>query len=152
MELPVRKHLPHTPPPLVMKYAAESPFFITVCTDRLKNQTSLTDRNNAVAAIAAFENMRCRGLFSPYSILIMPDHVHFIAVFSGEASMGKVVREWKRWIARETGVVWQNGYFDYRIRNDKDLDDKMEYIALNPVRKGLCGQAEDWPFRMTWLR
>ena len=80
----------------------------------------------------------------------MPDHLHLVASFAEDVVMSQLIRGWKRWTAKETGIVWQDGFFDHRLRNDAEVAEKMDYVANNPVRKGLCETAEDWPFRMTW--
>ena len=28
---------------------------------------------------------------------------------------------------------------------DRSVEDRVEYVRMNPVRKGLCGDAEEWP-------
>jgi len=45
-------------------------------------------------------------------------------------------------------VIWQEGYFDHRLRVDErgtQLSAKMDYIRQNPVAAGLCAKSEDWP-------
>ena len=32
--------------------------------------------------------------------------------------------------------LWQTGIFDHVVRNDFDLKDTLNYIAMNPVREG----------------
>jgi putative transposase len=41
-------------------------------------------------------------------------------------------------------VNWQRDFFDHRLRNDQELQEKTSYILMNPVRRGLCVRAEDW--------
>jgi len=46
-------------------------------------------------------------------------------------------------------VMWQEGYFDHRLRADErgtQVSAKMNYIRQNPVAAGLCARAEDWPW------
>ena len=62
--------------------------------------------------------------------------------------MSAPMKAWKRYLARETGIEWQDGFFDHRIRNEDELREKAAYIRLNPVRAGLCNKPEDWPY--TW--
>jgi REP-associated tyrosine transposase len=38
-------------------------------------------------------------------------------------------------------VNWQRVFFDHR-----ELEEKTSYVLMNPVRKGLCEAAEDWPW------
>lgn len=78
--------------------------------------------------------------------LLMPDHTHALLSFPPDRVMSEVIRSWKAYHARISGVEWQDGYFDHRIRNAKELDSKWAYIRQNPVVKELCEKAEDWPW------
>ncbi len=60
--------------------------------------------------------------------------------------MEKVLRDWKRYIAKQTGVVWQDGFFDHRLRGNESYEEKAHYIRLNPVRAGLIASPEAWEF------
>ena len=42
--------------------------------------------------------------------------------------------------------LWQPGFFDHVIRNEKDLQENLNYIALNPVRAGYVSQPYFYPF------
>jgi putative transposase len=75
----------------------------------------------------------------------MPDHVHALLAFPGTPGMSVVIRNWKRGAARLQGVLWQDNYFDHRIRSKAEAQEKGLYIRRNPVVKGLCGKVEDWP-------
>ena len=35
-------------------------------------------------------------------------------------------------------------FFDHRLRDHHELEEKTSYILMNPVRKALCERAEDW--------
>ena len=106
--------------------------------------------NNAVRLLLSLEFYRAKGIMFPRFALIMPDHMHMLAAFPDFADMAQTIQNWKRWTAKEIGIVWQDGFFDYRPRNDAEIAEKMDYIAKNPVRKGLCETTEEWPFRMAW--
>jgi REP element-mobilizing transposase RayT len=45
-----------------------------------------------------------------------------------------------------TKHLWQPGFFDHVIRNEKDLQQNLAYIALNPVRAGYVTQPYFYPF------
>ena len=179
IDLPVRKHLAHVPPVRVSQYAIGAPYFITICADRMhyglvgrvvpnapnpapiggglrisrptmKISGPLTAANNAVKLLLALDFYRAKGIIFPRLAVVMPDHIHFIASFSESADMTKSIRNWKRWTAKDTGIVWQDEFFDHRLRNKAEITEKMQYVAMNPVRKGLCESPDDWPFRMTW--
>ena len=52
--------------------------------------------------------------------------------------------DWKKYLAREHSISWQRDFFDHRLRDHHEEAEKMNYILMNPVRKGLCERAEDW--------
>ena len=88
--------------------------------------------------------------------VVMPDHVHLIfwprrngsglsysipAIMKSikGASAHKVNRLLKR-----KGRLWQTEFFDHVIRKDENLQEKINYIRLNPVRRGLVDRPEDY--------
>src|SRR6266571_616809 len=77
-------------------------------------------------------------------MVLMPDHLHGIIAFPREPGMKTTVNDWKKYLARNHGVEWQRDFFDHRLRNHHELDEKTSYALMNPVRKGLCERAEDW--------
>jgi putative transposase len=44
----------------------------------------------------------------------------------------------------EAGELWQGRFFDRALRTVKEYMETVEYIHLNPVRRGLVKTAEDW--------
>ena len=74
----------------------------------------------------------------------MPDHLHAILAFPRDPGMETTMKNWKRFVATKFGVNWQRDFFDHRLRNDQELQEKISYILMNPVRKGLCERVEDW--------
>ena len=47
------------------------------------------------------------------------------------------------------GPVWQDESFDHILRREEKLEQKVEYIRQNPVRKGLVTAPEEYPY--TWV-
>jgi hypothetical protein len=39
------------------------------------------------------------------------------------------------------GEIWQAGFHDHRVRDASDFRNQLEYIALNPIRRGLQSYA-----------
>jgi REP element-mobilizing transposase RayT len=37
-------------------------------------------------------------------------------------------------------------FFDHIVRNQQDFEETLEYIRMNPVRRGLVKNPEDWPY------
>ena len=43
-------------------------------------------------------------------------------------------------------TLWQPGFFDHVVRNDRDLQDNLDYIAMNPVRSGYVTHPQFYPY------
>ena len=140
MDLPVRKKLPHTIPQWV---AEGSWFFITInCVPRRKNQLCRANVGDGVLAAMKYNHQKL--LWHCRLCLLMPDHLHAILALPREPGMTTVIKNWKKYVAGKHGVDWQRDFFDHRLRDDHEVDEKTNYILMNPVRKGLCERAEDW--------
>jgi putative transposase len=44
----------------------------------------------------------------------------------------------------DRGVLWQGRFFDRALRTVKEYHEKVEYIHLNPVKRGLVTKQEEW--------
>jgi putative transposase len=42
--------------------------------------------------------------------------------------------------------IWQRGYWEHTIRDDRDYAAHIDYIHFNPVKHGLAERPGDWPF------
>ena len=78
--------------------------------------------------------------------VLMPDHLHAVLAFPRETGMAATIRNWKRGTARYQGVLWQENFFDHRLRSEKDRAETWHYIRRNPVAKGLCVDEDSWPW------
>ena len=88
--------------------------------------------------------------------VVMPDHVHWLLQLRA-TPLSRCVQAFKSRSARAinaargaSGMVWQAGYHDHRLRNDEDLRTQARYIVLNPLRRGLVARIEDYPY--WWCR
>jgi putative transposase len=85
-----------------------------------------------------------------HEFVIMPDHFH--ALLTPKTSLEKAVQFIKGGFSyrakKELGSnveVWQKGFSDHRIRDAGEYLRHVAYIRENPVRKHLCGRAEEYP-------
>lgn len=76
----------------------------------------------------------------------MPDHLHALLILPLNQPMHAIIGAWKGFHAKRMGLKWQNNFFDHRIRGQQELKEAGAYIRLNPVRKGLCRDENDWPW------
>lgn len=139
---PIRAKLPHDRPPWISESAW---FFITInCAQRNTNQLCLPEIANAILASIAFNHER-QAWFCRFALL-MPDHLHAIIATPPSPDLTTTISRWKHYIAAHHKIKWQRDFFDHRLRNDSELEEKSTYIALNPVRRALCQKPEDWPW------
>jgi REP element-mobilizing transposase RayT len=120
-------------------------FHIRVRSER-SQQPDLINPDLAGTVLDSVRRYHERGQWHCRLFLLMPDHLHALLSFPPDQSMSSVMKNWKAYHTRINRVEWQSGYFDHRIRNDKELDEKWEYIRQNPVVKTLCQTAENWPW------
>jgi REP element-mobilizing transposase RayT len=100
-------------------------------------------------ALLYFNNERYRLL----AWVIMPNHLHvIIRVFDGHP-LDQVVHSWKSFTAFKANTIlgregrfWYPDYFDRYIRDEKHLENAVEYIENNPVKAGLVSDARAWPY------
>ena len=139
-----RRHLPHEIPLWVDPH--RQTYFITInCRERVRNQLARPDM-----AERLFETVRHRQakfLWWPHVFLLMPDHVHALLSFPPSTRPVRgIVSQWKEWTAKQADVVWQEDFFEHRLRHEESRREKADYILANPVRKQLVSRPEAWPF------
>jgi putative transposase len=44
------------------------------------------------------------------------------------------------------GEIWQRGYSDVRVVDERNFQQHREYIGNNPVKRGLVNSPEEYPF------
>jgi len=109
-----------------------------------------------------------------HAYVIMPNHIHLIASTEPIIRLAAIIRDFKRYTSRaitrqlqddgrryllrllhdqsrtsrDNGdfKVWRNGYYPIGIRSDWFFRQKLDYIHLNPVRKGFVRRPEDWQY------
>ena len=132
-QLPKRQRLYHSTPPWVRP--AEI-FFITVCCAQRGTNQLAKSEVFAVMINALNQYIQNSKLWTEL-FLTMPDHLHALISFPADEQMEKVLRDWKRFVAKQAGVIWQPGFFDHRLRSNESYEEKAHYIRMNPVRDGL---------------
>ena len=94
--------------------------------------------------------------------VVMPEHVHAIVWFRAAGRLSRFMHGWKRktsyhirtWYRQaepryfegfgEGNCFWQPKYHSFEIYERSKLEQKLDYIHANPVRRGLVKEATDW--------
>ena len=160
-QLPVRKSLRMTH----YDYNTPGAYFLTFCTHNRKHFLSHIVRATAESSEpqlttygkivdAVIKNIPAHLHVTIDHYVIMPNHVHLIAVITEEnilqeiresplqsrSIMSKLIGYIKmnasKAIRQHYGdvTVWQRGYYDHVIRNQEDYVALAEYIQTNPLR------------------
>ena len=92
-------------------------------------------------------------------VVVMPDHVHmiFTPLIDKERSevipLARITKSIKGASAHlinkrigHTGTVWQEESFDHVLRSSESLDQKIQYVIENPVRRGLVQECSEYPW------
>jgi putative transposase len=123
-------------------------FFLTV--RLLKTRTEMVDGDFRLLAEALREGRQRHG-FRLTAWVFLPDHWHAILYPPYPLTVSQAMKAVKLssmiLINRRRGEVaelWQGRFFDRALRTVKEYNEKVEYIHLNPVRRGLVARPQDW--------
>ena len=87
-----------------------------------------------------------------YSYCLMGNHLHLLLKAGSEPLSGLIKRMGIRFAAwynhkyQRTGHLFQDRFRSEPVENDAYLLAVYRYIALNPVKAGLCSEPEDYPW------
>ena len=117
---------------------------------------------------------RVQWSFQIDAFVLLPDHLHALWTLpAGDADYSKrwawIKKEFsKSWLSiggseQEVGSsrtrrrrrgVWQRGFWEHTIKDEKDYARHFDYIHWNPVKHGLVEAVCDWPFSTfhRWVR
>ena len=126
-------------------------YFVTTKTSQNRALFRVTEIAEIV--VETILDYRRKGEYLLHEFVLMPDHLHVMLTPSPTLSLEKVMQFIKggssfrlhRQRARKTDL-WHAGFHDWTIRDADDWNSKALYIRLNPVKAGLVGRPEDWPY------
>jgi putative transposase len=131
-------------------YVGEHRYFVTCCVAERRpafvNQESVDCVRTHILRTCSDKK------FVELVSVFMPDHLHVLLSGTSASSaflpFMKLMRQRTAMFYRRlTGEsLWQQGYFDRVLRADDDITGIARYIMENPVRAGLIGKSEDYPF------
>ena len=119
-------------------------FFVTV---NLRRSLAPLAHSEYGLVVGAFAGSRRKLGFLLYGYVLTPDHWHALIWTTSPLTIPRVVRDVK-WIAARalngargtSGTVWQHQFWDRFVRHGKEFGDRLAYMHLNPVRKGLVAR------------
>jgi putative transposase len=126
-------------------------YFITACAHMQQN---LFQRDEvAQLMVATFFKYRDAGEFELHEYVVMPNHIHLLLSVNEQQQLSRVTQLIKGGFShslRENGIifraVWEQRYYDRRVRDGNEFAEFSQYIRQNPVRKGLVEHEEEYPY------
>ena len=133
-----------------LNYLGLRHYFVTICCCRRNNiflNPKLSDWLLGLLRSESFANS-----FSVHAYCLMPDHLHLLTEgIEPTSDLRHFIKSFRikssRQYATESGgVVWQKRFYEHILRSSAEVESVCWYIWLNPVRKGLCREAREYPF------
>ena len=131
-------------------------FFVTTKTSM--GRCLLQSERNANLRIDVLRSNVAAGRFRVHDFVVMPDHLHLLITVGEDMSIEKALQLVKGGfsyrLSKEygySGEVWQRGFSDVRVENRASFQRHRDYIAQNPVKRGLANSPEDFPYCFTYL-
>jgi putative transposase len=120
-------------------------FFVTTKTSM--GRALLQSDRNAMLFIDVLRSCVAGKKFKVHDFVVMPDHIHLLVTVSGEMSIEKAVQFIKGGFSYRLkkelgycGEVWQKGFSEVRVNDEGSFAKHREYIAQNPVKRGLVSE------------
>ena len=134
---------------------ADAWYFVTVCCKEKEPYFQSANSRSLVRDSMLQLAERYSVELAAYTIL--PNHLHLICSAGTKGLSGfvggfksRVSVEFKKKYGKSS--PWQARFFDHKIRGDESLQQKCEYVWMNPVRRGLAKEPGDYAWsgaRMT---
>jgi putative transposase len=114
--------------------------------------------------LRVLEQVRERYRFVVVGYVVMPDHIHMFISEPERGDPSRVMQAIKQGFARRVlkalrrrrsstqqelfavGAehVWQRRFYDFNVRTARKRVEKLHYMHMNPVKRGLVQKPEQW--------
>ena len=103
------------------------------------------------------------------AIVVLPEHFHTIITPQNAKYYPHIIRTIKQHFSKHCDAkyyehleqsasrqkegykpIWQKRYYEHTIRDQKDFDEKINYIFNNPVKNGYVENIKDWKYSSYW--
>ena len=149
---------------LERRYGLGHLHFITCsCYRRLPLLSSAHSRTQFVKILG---EVRRKFRFAVIGYVAMPEHIHLLISEPPQGTPSDVMRELKQRVALallpphasppQQGLsrgknprprsFWQTRFYDFNVWSRKKRNEKLNYMHMNPVKRGLVRNPNDWPW------
>lgn len=133
-------------------YVPNAVYFITSVT---QDREPLFAEPFALALLR--DTMRYTKVYYPFTMVayvFLPDHFHLLIQVPESTNISNLMQsvqrnftlDYKKILSIETPLhLWQRGFWDHVIRDERDLERHFDYIHYNPVKHGLVSKPSEYP-------
>jgi putative transposase len=142
--------------PLQRRYGEGDLHFITFsCIHRRPLLGTAQARDRLVRVLA---EVRVRYAFRLIGYVVMPEHVHLLISEPSKGDPSKVLQVLKQRVSinlleklrgddrSSERHFWPRRFYDFNVWSGKKITEKLNYMHLNPVKRGLVVHPRDWPW------
>jgi putative transposase len=138
------------PPNLKRIYGDDDLHFLTFsCYQRAPLLGTPNARN---AFVSSLSKVRHFYDFLLLGYVVMPEHVHLL-VSESKQTPSYLVSLLKKYVSADLGKggtqtapFWQHRFYDFNVFTTHRLWQKLSYMHMNPVVRGLVEHPSDWPW------
>ncbi|MFZ3216385.1 MAG: transposase [Candidatus Acidiferrales bacterium] len=133
-----------------LNYRGRRRFFITLCCEHRRR--FFTQNRLAAGIIEILRVTAIQHKIAFYTYCLMPDHLHALVIgLDPSSNCLNFMSDFKRKSTIEfqseySSPLWQKKFYDYILRPKDSTDRVAAYIWLNPVRKGLRSEQQDYAY------
>jgi putative transposase len=131
-------------------------FFATTKTSM--GRRMFQSERNATLLIDVLRSYVAARKFVLHDFVVMPDHLHLLLTVEGEMTIEKAMQLIKGGFSyrlkrdfQYPGEVWQRGFSEMRADDRESFLRYREYISQNPVKAGLVGSPDEYPYCYGYL-
>jgi putative transposase len=124
-------------------------YFVTICSHN--RNAHFADISFGHVTLGHLISLSRRHSFLLHAFCLMPDHLHILSEGnSPQSNLLRFITAFKQRTAfahkhRDQGPLWQTKFYDHILRAPDKLESVACYIWANPVRRGLCEDAAEYP-------
>jgi REP element-mobilizing transposase RayT len=129
---------------------AGSTWLVTIATLN-RDLRVFDDPTLATSVLDSLERHCALSVATLHLAIVLPDHLHAIIEIAN-SNLVDVMRDFKTnstrvwWEHDGVGALWQKSFHDRGLRTAEAFDHAVRYCLDNPVRLGLCGPDDHYPF------
>ena len=142
--------------PLERRYGEGDLHFITFSCIHRRPLLGIAQARDCFVRVLA--EVRDRYVFRLIGYVVMPEHVHLLMTEPVKGDPSKALQVLKQRVSGQLldkirgddlasePHFWQRRFYDFNVWSGKKITEKLNYMHLNPITRGLVVHPRDWPW------